>query len=213
MRDIKLPEFSRNRTVDSHNALVFNSPCKYDVILGADFLTKTGIDPFLKAMTSFSSLAMARSFATRFMLRPCRKRALVNPKYFRLLSNKTISDHFHDNSDDPAWNEMNEKSRSLAKLLLGQDHAASVGIGQQEGVDKQEEDQQLRKRRASHVFNRRRGLSQAITMIESQNPAHQRQSNLLLTYLLGHENNHKRKSKSFRLGIAGPPGAGPSSLL
>jgi hypothetical protein len=44
MRDIKLPEFSRNRTVDSHNALVFNSPCKYDVILGADFLTKTGIN-------------------------------------------------------------------------------------------------------------------------------------------------------------------------
>eukprot|EP00970_Alexandrium_tamarense_P003934 scaffold665_cov127-Alexandrium_tamarense.AAC.1 len=44
MQDIKLPEFSRNRTVDSHNALVFNSPCRYDVILGADFLTKTGIN-------------------------------------------------------------------------------------------------------------------------------------------------------------------------
>jgi hypothetical protein len=35
---IKLPEFSRNRTIDSHKALVFNSPCRYDVILGADFL-------------------------------------------------------------------------------------------------------------------------------------------------------------------------------
>ena len=44
MRDIKLPEFSRNRTIDSQKALVFNSPCRYDVILGADFLTKTGIN-------------------------------------------------------------------------------------------------------------------------------------------------------------------------
>jgi hypothetical protein len=43
MRDIKLPEFSRNRTIDSHKGLVFNSPCRYDVILGADFLTKAGI--------------------------------------------------------------------------------------------------------------------------------------------------------------------------
>jgi hypothetical protein len=44
MRDIKLPEFSRNRTIDSQKALVFNSPCRYDVILGADFLTKAGIN-------------------------------------------------------------------------------------------------------------------------------------------------------------------------
>eukprot|EP00970_Alexandrium_tamarense_P015712 scaffold5391_cov175-Alexandrium_tamarense.AAC.17 len=44
MRDIKLPEFSRNRTIDSHKALVFNSPCRYDVNLGADFLTKKGIN-------------------------------------------------------------------------------------------------------------------------------------------------------------------------
>eukprot|EP00970_Alexandrium_tamarense_P013129 scaffold3265_cov115-Alexandrium_tamarense.AAC.1 len=44
MRDIKLPEFSRNRTIDSQKALVFNTPCRYDVILGADFLTKTGIN-------------------------------------------------------------------------------------------------------------------------------------------------------------------------
>ena len=40
-----LPEFDKNRNVDQQKALVFQSEmCKYDVILGADFLSKTGID-------------------------------------------------------------------------------------------------------------------------------------------------------------------------
>ena len=45
MRNLRLPEFDKNRNVDQQKALVFQSEtCKYDVILGADFLTKTGID-------------------------------------------------------------------------------------------------------------------------------------------------------------------------
>ena len=45
MRNIRLPELDKNRNVDQQKALVFESKTtKYDVILGADFLTKTGID-------------------------------------------------------------------------------------------------------------------------------------------------------------------------
>jgi hypothetical protein len=45
MRNLRLPEFDKNRNVNQQKALVFQSEtCKYDVILGADFLTKTGID-------------------------------------------------------------------------------------------------------------------------------------------------------------------------
>ncbi len=45
MHNMRLPELDKNRNVDQQNALVFESKtCKYDVILGADFLTKTGID-------------------------------------------------------------------------------------------------------------------------------------------------------------------------
>ena len=45
MRNIRLPELDKNRNVDQQKALVFESKtCKYDVILGADFLIKTGID-------------------------------------------------------------------------------------------------------------------------------------------------------------------------
>jgi hypothetical protein len=44
MRNLRLPEFDKNRNVHQQQALVFQSEtCKYDVILGADFLTKTGI--------------------------------------------------------------------------------------------------------------------------------------------------------------------------
>ena len=45
MRNLRLPELDKNRNVDQQKALIFESEtCKYDVILGADFLTKTGID-------------------------------------------------------------------------------------------------------------------------------------------------------------------------
>jgi len=44
MHNLRLPELDKNRNVDQQKALVFESEtCKYDVILGADFLTKTGI--------------------------------------------------------------------------------------------------------------------------------------------------------------------------
>ncbi len=45
MRNLRLPELDKNRNIDQQKALIFEpETCKYDVILGADFLTKTGID-------------------------------------------------------------------------------------------------------------------------------------------------------------------------
>jgi hypothetical protein len=45
MRNLRLPEFDKNRNVDQQKALVFQSEtCKYNVILGADLLTKIGTD-------------------------------------------------------------------------------------------------------------------------------------------------------------------------
>jgi hypothetical protein len=45
MGNLRLPEFKKNRNVNQQKALVFQSEtCKYNVILGADFMTKTGID-------------------------------------------------------------------------------------------------------------------------------------------------------------------------
>ncbi len=45
MCNLRLPELDKNRNVDQQMALVFESEtCKYNVILSADLLTKTGID-------------------------------------------------------------------------------------------------------------------------------------------------------------------------
>ncbi len=45
MHNLRLPEFDKNRNVDQQKALVFQpETCKYNVILGADFLTKVDID-------------------------------------------------------------------------------------------------------------------------------------------------------------------------
>jgi hypothetical protein len=45
MCNLRLPEFDENRNVDQQKVLVFQSEtCKYNVILGADFLTKVGND-------------------------------------------------------------------------------------------------------------------------------------------------------------------------
>ena len=41
---LKLPKFDKNRTIDVQKALIFDEKCRYDVILCADFLTKSGID-------------------------------------------------------------------------------------------------------------------------------------------------------------------------
>jgi hypothetical protein len=44
MRKIRLPDFDKNCVVEKQKALVIDGQCKYNVIFGADFLSKTGID-------------------------------------------------------------------------------------------------------------------------------------------------------------------------
>ncbi len=44
MRDLRLPEFDKNRRINQHKVLVFdNDNVKYYIILGTNFLSKTGI--------------------------------------------------------------------------------------------------------------------------------------------------------------------------
>ncbi len=44
MRNLRLPELDKNRNVEQQKNLIFESDtCKYDVILGADFLAETEI--------------------------------------------------------------------------------------------------------------------------------------------------------------------------
>jgi hypothetical protein len=44
MRDLRLPEFDKNRRINQQKVLVFdNDNVKYNIILGTNFLSKTGI--------------------------------------------------------------------------------------------------------------------------------------------------------------------------
>ncbi len=44
MRDLRLPEFNKNRRINQQKVLVFdNNNVKYDIILATNFLSKTGI--------------------------------------------------------------------------------------------------------------------------------------------------------------------------
>ena len=44
LRDIRLPEFDKNRRIDQIKALIFDNECKYDIIFGADFLSWIGLN-------------------------------------------------------------------------------------------------------------------------------------------------------------------------
>lgn len=59
---------------------------------------------------------------------------------------------------------------------------------------------------------RRFALARAITLVESSAPAQRRQGDLLLTNLLASAEKNI-ESSSFRVGIAGPPGAGKSTFI
>ena len=44
MGGIKLPAFDKHRVIEEHEFHVFESDCRYDVILGGDFLEKIGMN-------------------------------------------------------------------------------------------------------------------------------------------------------------------------
>ncbi len=44
LQAIQLPELDKNLVIEQHKALVFDGSIRYDLILGANFLTKSGID-------------------------------------------------------------------------------------------------------------------------------------------------------------------------
>ena len=59
LRDIRLPEFDKNTSIEKQGALVFdNDSIKYDIIFGTNFLTKTGIklDYSNSTMTWFDNI-------------------------------------------------------------------------------------------------------------------------------------------------------------
>src|SRR5690606_29961678 len=90
------------------------------------------------------------------------------------------------------------------------------GINQPNHIGKEavKKIQQLRKKKKNHLQliddilqGNKTALSQAITLIESQNPQHQQQANDIIQACLPHAN------QSVRIGITGVPGVGKSTFI
>ena len=44
LKCLRLPEFDKSRNIEEQKAFVFDVNCRYDTILGNDFINKVGID-------------------------------------------------------------------------------------------------------------------------------------------------------------------------
>ena len=98
------------------------------------------------------------------------------------------------------WDRLTETSRQLADQILRVD-------------DNNNNNNKSNHATASPWWVRRTALSKAITLAESRAWHQQEQAGYLLTHLLQNPVARHRRQTSFRLGIAGAPGAGKSTFI
>jgi LAO/AO transport system kinase len=116
-----------------------------------------------------------------------------------------------------AWEEMDDTTRQLARdVLLEHSHDNNDdGSSTNNSSGSSSNSRSMLKRRIA--------LSRSITLLETKSlhTYKQRQADALLTYLLEHKTDSSRTTgaassnsrQNFRIGLAGPPGAGKSSLI
>jgi LAO/AO transport system kinase len=140
------------------------------------------------------------------------------------------------------WQEMSPGSRALASSIIGHNPALGADHGVYQNANNKttpynrEEATSLEKKVPSgNRMHHRVAISRAITLMESKHPFKKKQGDLLLTYLLSLSSsndeiqpqpqnkndttthlNHPSTSfptPTLRVGFAGPPGAGKSSMM
>lgn len=121
------------------------------------------------------------------------------------------------------WEEMSAETRKLARSIVS--HRSDIyGDGNFDGIDTGGD---VDKRSDQREVHPRVAISRAITLMESKHPYKKKQGDLLLTYLLSlpssvpklPQNNKENPDPTsipmdtLRVGFAGPPGAGKSSMM
>jgi len=131
-------------------------------------------------------------------------------------------------SSEQLWEEMSPKTREFARSIIS--HNPSLGADKHFDHSDIIYRKATSKERTSISIHPRVGISRAITLMESKHPFKKKQGDLLLTYLLSlsssnktqyessrsHRNSNHSSScstQSLRVGFAGPPGAGKSSMM
>ena len=111
----------------------------------------------------------------------------------------TTASHTNYTNIAAPWDRLTESSRQLADQILR--------------VDDHDNNDSNDPTLSAPWWVRRRALSRAITLAESRAWHQQEQAGYLLTHLLQHPVARTRRHNSFRLGIAGAPGAGKSTFI
>ena len=112
------------------------------------------------------------------------------------------SEEHEDKDQEAVWNAMTPESQKLAESILASSTSSSSLT--ENGC----------------MVHPRVALSRAITLMESKHPKKKQQGDYLLTYLLSKTSPHPtsvstetKQEPTLRIGFAGPPGAGKSSLM
>jgi LAO/AO transport system kinase len=139
-------------------------------------------------------------------LKPCHRRVIQG--HVEKLSGVRNSFATYSANDEIPQTIMTNRTAELANKILVSDAAGSKVSPTSE-----------------NILQRRLALSRAITLIESKSPKHVEQANLLLNRVtkkyktatntgnVEETNNEGTSRTSFRVGIAGAPGAGKSSFI
>jgi hypothetical protein len=141
--NLGLPELDNNRNVDQQKELIFDADsCRYDVILGADFLSKTGIDVKCSTGTtewfdimlplrdtrylqSKDFVAMAKTieiqleddfFGLDWYDPTCYASEILDSKYEKVLVDDVIDQLDHLNAQQK--NDLKECSMSISNYLM-----------------------------------------------------------------------------------------------
>lgn len=117
----------------------------------------------------------------------------------------SISKESVSKSLDQLWEEMSSETRELAGSMMSDFPNLRAGNDTTE----------------KNTIHPRVAISRAITLMESKHPAKKKQGDLLLTYLLSLSSsndilgttNTSFPTRTLRVGFAGPPGVGKSSMM
>lgn len=148
--------------------------------------------------------------------RPVRVRSNSIQQSHRFFSETVMEDTSRDESivsksSDQLWKDMSPETRILAASIANE--MPNIDSNNEAVARANEES-------ASTGIHPRVAISRAITLMESKHPTKKKQGDLLLTYLLSlspkEETTNSTQSfptRSLRVGFAGPPGVGKSSMM
>jgi len=161
------------------------------------------------ACNGFSSLA-----SSQMNVSPKLSRSMIATKYSSPLSLPSVGfssvaeaspsssdEHEDEEQEEAVWNSMTPETQNIAESIL----ASSTSSSSLTGHD--------------CTVHPRVALSRAITLMESKHPKKKQQGDYLLTYLLSKTSQptsvsaETSQEPTLRIGFAGPPGAGKSSLM